>query len=236
MARGQRHLSGLSWRALPLAGVLALALGLTAPGATAATAASAAPHADAAKGREMASQICAGCHNADGNSTIPGNPRLAGLDASYLVKQLTDLARPAGDKAGRENPVMGSFAGMLSASDRANVAAWFSHQKPASLAAHADTEGQRLWRAGDPEHGVPACAACHGLTGEGLPPLSPRLAGQHADYLEAQLRAFREGTRRNSVWMAQIATRLSDRQIKAIARAAQSFRPDAAPTQVARAP
>lgn len=175
---------------------------------------------DAAKGKQMAAEVCAPCHNADGNSVISTNPRLAGQGAEYLVKQLTDLAKAPGDKTGRENPVMGGFAGTLTPEDRLNLAAWFSAQAPAAEAAGEvkDLElGQRLYRAGLPEKAVPACAGCHGPTGAGLPALYPRIGGQHGDYVEAQLRAFREGTRRNNEPMNQIAFRLSDPEIKALA-------------------
>lgn len=175
---------------------------------------------DAAKGKQIAAQVCAPCHNADGNSVSSVNPKLAGLDAAYIVKQLTDLAKSPGDKTGRENPVMSGFAAALSPADRQNVAAWFSSQvRSAGTAGDAEAArlGQRLYRAGLPEKAVPACAGCHGPSGDGLPVLYPRIGGQHGDYLDAQLRAFREGSRHNSEAMAQIAFRLSDPEIKALA-------------------
>lgn len=174
---------------------------------------------DPAKGQQVASQVCAACHAADGNSTIPVNPALAGQSAEYLVKQLTDLAKPAGDKTGRENPVMGAFAMTLSETDRRNVAAWFSAQALKPSSAHdkeAAELGQRIYRTGIPEKAVPACAGCHGPTGAGLPVLYPRIGGQHPEYLAGQLKAFREGSRRNSVPMEQIAFRMSDPEISAV--------------------
>ncbi len=207
-----------------LALVLMAVLGTTcAAGAGAAGAGAPAPspvHPDAAKGRQLASQVCAPCHNADGNSVIPSNPKLAGQSAEYLVKQLTDLAKPPGDKTGRENPVMSGFAATLSPADRQNVAAWFSSQIPApgvASVSEAAEQGQRLFRAGLPEKAVPACAGCHGPSGDGLPVRFPRIGGQHSEYIEAQLRSFREGSRRNNEPMAQIAFRLSDPEIKALA-------------------
>ena len=174
---------------------------------------------DAAKGKLIASQVCAPCHNADGNSVISTNPRLAGQGADYLVKQLTDLAKPPGDKTGRENPIMAGFAATLSGADRQNLAAWFSSQRAApgtSGNAEAALQGQRLYRAGLPEKAVPACAGCHGPAGDGLPARYPRIGGQHADYVEAQLRSFRDGSRHNNEQMAQIAFRLSDPEILAL--------------------
>lgn len=189
--------------------------------AQAAPAADAAPgRGDAAKGKSIAAEVCAPCHNADGNSTIPANPKLAGQNAAYLVKQLSDLVKPSTDKTARENPVMGAIAASLSPADRANVAAWFASQSPWPAAADSQQDlrtGQRLYRAGNPDKAVPACAGCHGPAGNGLPNLYPRIGGQHGDYVEAQLRAFRDGTRHNSEPMGQIAFRLSDPEIKALA-------------------
>jgi len=178
-----------------------------------------APAGDPVKGRQIASQVCAACHNADGNSTIPANPRLAGQSAEYLAKQLADLAKPAGDKAGRENPVMGAFAMTLSEADRYNVAAWFASQAPQfDVAKDKDNAelGQRIYRTGIPEKAVPACAGCHGPTGAGLPVMYPRLGGQHADYIAAQLKAFREASRRNNAAMGMIAFRLTDAEMAAV--------------------
>lgn len=179
---------------------------------------------DPAKGQQLAAQVCGACHNPDGNSVIPTNPKLAGQSAEYLVKQLGDLAKPPGDKTGRENAIMAAFAVTLSPADRLDAAAWFSSQparwlvQPEAAPPAEDLElGQRIYRAGLPEKAVPACAGCHGPVGAGLPALYPRIGGQHAEYLQAQLHAFREGTRRNNVAMWQIAFRLSDPEIRALA-------------------
>jgi len=195
--------------------------------AIAAGAAAEQPAADPAKGQQIANQVCGACHAADGNSTIPANPRLAGQSADYLVKQLTDLAKPAGDKTGRENPVMGAFALTLSDMDRRNVAAWFATQQPKPDVAKDKQSaelGQRIYRSGIPEQGVPACAGCHGPTGAGLPALYPRIGGQHAEYLVAQLKAFREGSRRNSLPMEQIAFRMTDAEMAEVADFAAGLR------------
>ena len=217
---GRRSLPALPaarlWFAAALSALAALAHGATAP-----------DRGDPAKGKKIAAEVCAPCHNADGNSVIPTNPKLAGQHAAYLVKQLTDLAKSADDKTARENPVMSGFAGMLSPADRENVAAWFSSQTPApgkASSPEAVRVGQRLFKAGVPEKAVPACAGCHGPAGAGLPVLYPRIGGQHGDYVEAQLHAFREGTRRNNTAMWQIAFRLSDPEIKALAEYVSGLR------------
>jgi cytochrome c553 len=176
---------------------------------------------DPAKGQQIASQVCAACHAADGNSTITANPKLAAQHADYLYKELVDFsAKPGAKVALRENPVMAGLAGSLSDEDKRNVAAYFSTQKAKPGAAHVKETlslGQRLYRTGVSEKGVPACAACHGPAGSGIPSQYPRLSGQHAEYTEIQLKAFRDGGRRNNDPMQQIAARLSDAEIKALA-------------------
>jgi len=183
---------------------------------------------DAARGQQIASQVCAACHAADGNSTIPGNPRLAQQHADYLYKQLVDYSTAQGQaKPARENPVMNGFATQLSDADKRNVAAWFASQaaKPQFAKSKDSLElGQRIWRAGIPEKSVPACAGCHGPAGSGIPVQYPRIAGQHAEYTETTLKNFREGVRRNNTPMQQIAARLSDAEIKAVADFAQGLR------------
>jgi cbb3-type cytochrome c oxidase subunit III len=174
---------------------------------------------DPTKGQKIASEVCAACHGADGNSGIPVNPKLAGQHADYLYKQLTNF-KPVGDKpAERANAVMASFASMLSDADMRNLAAWFSSQslKPA-VARDKDIveQGQKIYRAGIADKGVPACAGCHGPNGAGIPAQYPRMGGQFAEYTEAQLTGFRQGVRKNSKQMATIAARMSDADIKAV--------------------
>lgn len=188
--------------------------------AAAAASAQTAPQADPAKGQQIAVGACAACHGADGNSAIGSNPRLAGQHAGYLVKQLGDFAKPADDKTARTNVIMAGFAASLSEQDRAHVAAWFASQTPAQdTAKNKDSLalGKQIYRGGLRDKAVPACMGCHGPDGAGIPVQFPRLAGQHAAYTEAQLKAFRDGTRHNSVAMEQIAQRLSDKEIAAVA-------------------
>jgi cytochrome c553 len=176
---------------------------------------------DPARGQQIVNQVCVACHGADGNSTIAANPKLAGQHADYLYKQLVEYsAKPGGKTAVRENPVMTGFASALSDADKRNVAAYFSTQKAKPGAARIMQTldlGQRLYRVGVYDKGVPACAGCHGPAGGGIPSQYPRLSGQHAEYTEAQLKAFRDGGRRNNEAMQQIAARLSDAEIKALA-------------------
>jgi cytochrome c553 len=178
--------------------------------------------ADAAKGQEIVNKVCVACHGADGNSPSPVNPKLAGQIPEYLEKQLGNFKPGANGKAERANPVMGGFAATLSADDVRNVAAYFGGQKSKPGAAkNKDTIllGQKMWRGGDVAKGIPACASCHGATGAGVPVQYPRLAGQHAEYTEAQLRAFRAGERANdpAKMMRTIAGKMNDAEIKAVA-------------------
>lgn len=175
---------------------------------------------DLKRGQEIAGSICAACHGADGNSTISANPKLSGQDTAYLLKQLDDYAKPASDKGARVNGIMTGILGGISVADRLHVAAYYASQphKPGAARNRDTLElGQRIYRAGVPERGVPACSGCHSPSGVGIPAQYPRLAGQHAEYTVAQLKAFHDGTRRNNVPMAQIAGRLTDAEMNAVA-------------------
>ncbi len=177
--------------------------------------------ADPAAGQKIATEVCAACHAADGNSTMAANPKIAAQHEMYLFRQLKDF-KPAGEgkKPLRDNPVMTGFASTLSEQDMRNLAAFYSAQalKPAAARNKELVElGREIYRAGIASKGVPACAACHGPTGAGLPDQYPRLNGQFADYTEAQLIAFQSGARANNVSMHQIAERMSPRDMKAVA-------------------
>ena len=196
------------------------AVGLTVSLSTMAAPAANPGKPDLARGQAIATQVCAACHGADGNSASGAYPKLAGQHAEYLVKQLKDFRlQPGGKPALRSNPVMVGFASALSPQDMINVAAYFSSQTPKPGYARNPATvplGQKIWRAGIASRGVPACAACHGPTGQGIPIQYPRLSGQWSDYVAAQLVAFQDGTRNNSEPMHDIAHRLSNNQIKAV--------------------
>ncbi len=175
---------------------------------------------DLAKGQQIASQVCAACHGADGNAPSPANPKLAGQHADYLYKQLVNFVPKQGAKeAERANAIMAGFAAQLSDADKRNVAAFYASQpkKPASAKSKELVElGQTIYRAGIPGKQVPSCAGCHGPAGAGIPAQYPRLSGQWAEYTESQLVQFRGGQRKNSAQMTAIAARLSDAEIKAV--------------------
>jgi cytochrome c553 len=170
---------------------------------------------DVAKGEASFGAVCAACHGADGNSGTPVNPKLAQQHPQYLIKQLQDF------KSGkRANPIMSGFAATLSDDDMKNIAYWVTAKK--SKAGFAKDKamvamGERIYRGGIADRSIAACAGCHSPNGAGIPSQYPRLGGQHADYTVAQLTAFRDGVRKNSTQMADVAAKLNDREIKAVA-------------------
>jgi cbb3-type cytochrome c oxidase subunit III len=204
-------------RATSLAVQIAFVFGLAS---TVAIAQTGAPKVDLKRGEEIASQLCAGCHGADGNSATPANPKLAGQHAEYLYKQLQNFKPKAGaTQAERVNAIMAAFAAQLSDADMRNVAAFYAGQKLVPSAAKDKSlveAGRNIYRAGIAAKGIPACAGCHSPTGAGIPAQYPRLQGQYAEYTEAQLHAFRKGERGNSAQMSVIAARMSDAEIKAV--------------------
>lgn len=114
---------------------------------------------------------------------------------------------------------MAGFAGTLSDEDMKNIAAWLAAQKAKSgFAKDKDLValGERIYRGGIADRQIAACAGCHSPNGAGIPAQYPRLSGQHADYTDAQLKAFRDGPRKNSAQMAQVAAKMNDREIKAV--------------------
>ena len=200
----------------------------------AAASAQEAPRAAAApdlkKAQQTASQVCAACHGADGNSAASANPNLAAQGADYITLQLTHF------KAGiRVNATMQAMAATLSDADMTALGIYFSQQKLKSQTSRDIAlvkAGQKLWRGGDAQAGVPACAACHSPDGAGIPKNYPRISGQYADYTYAQLKAFQSGARGadpagkdvNGAIMHTIAMKLTDAQMKALADYAAGLR------------
>ncbi|OOG41251.1 cytochrome c [Polaromonas sp. A23] len=170
---------------------------------------------DLVQGEKTFAAVCVACHAADGNSAIAANPKLAQQHPEYLVKQLQEF------KAGkRKNPVMQGFAAALSDADMKNIAYWVTSKK-AKTGFAKDKElvtlGERIYRGGISDRQVPACAGCHSPNGAGIPSQYPRLGGQHAEYTASQLTAFRDGGRTNSLQMTQVAAKLNDKEIRAVA-------------------
>ncbi|MEO6985302.1 MAG: c-type cytochrome [Paralcaligenes sp.] len=202
------------------------------------------PKPDAAKGEQLYTKgdaargilACMSCHGAAGNSTIPANPNLAAQPHEYLVKQLSDFRAkdaksvPLRRGAGGANTIMTSFAAALTPADMQNIAYYLAQQpldpKTAATASKKDSVqlGQSIWRGGLPDRNVAACAACHSANGAGMPGEFPRLSGQHPAYIEEQLKLFRSGDRANNPIMHDIADRMSDTDIAAVADYAAGLR------------
>lgn len=197
---------------------------------------------DATKGGQLYDQgdaargiiACASCHGAGGNSTIPANPSLAGMPHEYLAKQLRDFKLPEGAKVPpRSGPdgnptIMTANVAALTPEDMNNIALHLAQQpiKEKATAGYKDLvdQGRKIWRGGLPDRGVPACASCHGASGEGIPGQYPRLSGQFPTYIEEQLKLFSAGYRNNSVPMHEIANRMSATDIKAVSDYAAGLR------------
>lgn len=176
---------------------------------------------DPSKGKVIAEQVCAACHGADGNSAASANPSLAGQHPDYIIKQLQEFKSQK-----RKNAIMLGMATPLSDADMANVAAYFSQQKPKQRGASDKAlieAGKKIYRGGIAAKSVPACMACHGPSGAGIPSQYPLMSGQHSAYTIAQLKAFRDGERTNNLPMTEIAAKLSDAEIKAVAEFIQSI-------------
>jgi len=174
---------------------------------------------DAAAGQAK-SAICAACHGADGNSAVPNWPKLAGQHEKYLTRQAILI------KSGsRSVPEMAGITPGLSDQDILDLSAWFSSQER-SYGVADDSKvllGERIYRAGNADSGVPACMACHGPAGEGNPVAGyPALAGQHAVYTSKMLKGFRAGDNwgeddASSNIMNGSSEELTDEEIEAVA-------------------
>jgi cytochrome c553 len=170
---------------------------------------------DLGKGEASFGAVCVACHGPDGNSVMPIYPKLSQQHPEYLVKQLQEFKATK-----RANPIMLGFATMLSDEDMKNISYWVA-SKASKPGVAKDKElvalGERIYRGGIADRQVPACAGCHSPNGAGIPAQYPRLAGQNAEYAVLQLTAFRDGVRNNSLQMTQVAAKMNDREIKAVA-------------------
>jgi cytochrome c553 len=183
---------------------------------------------DFSQAQKIVSTTCAACHNPDGNSTAPENPKLAGQVSEYIERQLKNF------KAGvRVNPVMQGMAASLSDEDIKQLAGFFSEQSPKPKTSKDPEKvelGKLIYRGGVAKSGVPACMACHGPAGAGIPAQYPRLAGQHAPYVVAQLKSFKTSARGGhkddglGKIMVEVAGKLTDDEINAVAEYVSALR------------
>lgn len=169
---------------------------------------------DLAAGEAKATAVCVACHTADGSRGAATYPILQGQHPEYLAKQLTEFKQGV-----RKNAVMNGMAAPLTPEDIRNLSAFYASKKAKDgFAKNKDTValGEKIYRGGIAKKAVPACAACHGPNGSGIPSQYPRLGGQQTDYTKAQLTAFRQGDRANNAPMVAIAANLSDKEIDAL--------------------
>lgn len=170
--------------------------------------------------------VCAACHGQDGNSEVPDNPKLAGLDADYLERQLKNF------KGGeRKNPIMSGMVAALSAQDMRELAEHFAEQtaKPGvGYDAAEAAKGKVIFDEGLVSAAVPACSGCHGSDGVGDAKY-PRLAGQHHTYVARQLAAFKSGERANDLKaaMSAVAKRMTDADMLAVSHYVSSMKEEA---------
>lgn len=180
------------------------------------------PSYAAGEAAKLATQVCVACHGVDGNSAIPLNPNLAGQIPEYITKQLKNF------KSGeRKNAVMSGIAATLSAEDMIDLGNYYGSQTAKNGKARsngAGSVGEKIYRGGIMDTNVPACAACHGPAGAGVPIRFPRLSGQHADYTLAQMKAFRTGERTNAPMMRTIAAKMTDQDMAAVSDYIQGLR------------
>ena len=177
---------------------------------------------DPAAGQQKTA-VCAACHGADGNGLAPNFPKLAGQNESYLLKQLKEI------KGGvRTVPEMTGMLDAMSEQDLADIAAYFASLtvQIGQTAADQVDMGQQIYRAGIAAKGVAACTACHSPNGQGNAAAAfPALTGQSATYIETTLKKFAAGERGNdpSGMMRDIAAKMSDAEIKAVAQYVQGL-------------
>lgn len=170
---------------------------------------------DAAAGKTKAA-ACAACHGADGNSSNPEWPKIAGQHAKYVENQLRDFKSGA-----RENPVMAPMAAPLSDQDMADLGAYYASVPRSGGFTSEDKAalGKKIYRGGNADSKIPACMACHGPTGAGDPLAGvPALSGQHAKYTAMQLNAYRNGARKNDdkSMMREVAKWMTVEEIEAV--------------------
>jgi cytochrome c553 len=205
---------------------MALALVAAGFGLNVAAQEAAPPPADPNAAPATVKDVCTQCHGETGVSTDPAKyPHLSGQVPDYIIKQLREFKGGA-----RNDPVMTAMAYTVGTDEDARaIADWYAKQSVTPSAATKPDlieRGKKLWRAGDAAKAIPACAGCHGASGQGLPAQYPRLSGQLPTYLALQLQRFRNGERANDPegMMRAIAERLTDNDIQSVSEYASGLR------------
>ena len=175
------------------------------------------PAANVERGKQVATTVCASCHAVDGNSGIATYPRLAGQNAFY-IEQNAKLIRDGKRTTGNAKEMRDQM-GAVSDQDLKDAALYFSKQYPKAGEVNPKISpelGAKIFRGGIAERKVPACMSCHGPNGAGMPNEYPRISGQHAGYVETELKAYRDGVRKNAK-MEKVAKMLTAEEMKAVA-------------------
>ena len=159
--------------------------------------------------KKIVNNLCIACHAIDGNSSISMNPKLAGQHSAYITKQLMNFKNGS-----RENAVMAGMVASLTEDDMKNLGLKLSSAKTNGKG----SLGEKIYRGGLSDKGVPACASCHGPAGHGVPDVYPRLNGQHSEYSLSQLNLFRLEKRSNDegMMMRTIAQKLTEKEMQAV--------------------
>ncbi len=188
------------------------------------------PMGDLKQGESKAA-VCVACHGNQGNSTISSFPKLSGQSEKYLYKQLKDMKLPQDNPHARIVPEMTAIVSSMDDTTMKDLATYFAAQTTTLEGVDPELKalGEKIYRSGNKETGVPACIACHGATGQGVPEAGfPALSGQHAAYTEAQLKAFRAAGREDlnapkyrtndgeTMMMRKAVKGLSDKEIQAV--------------------
>ena len=168
---------------------------------------------DAAAGKVLFEKSCPVCHGVAGEApSLPLYPLLAGQSAGYLVKQMHDYK-----KGIRQNALMNGMMALIEEAQFSDIAAYLSSVPPPPPSGETpNAAGAKIYAEGIAARGLPSCSSCHGLSAEGIGQEFPRLAGQSADYIKAQLQQFRAG-QRDSAIMNAAAKALDDNDIDALA-------------------
>src|SRR5690625_766277 len=197
--------------------------------ATAQAATPAAGEKIAIQGNGRGATACVACHGAQGEGNAQaGFPRLAGLNADYLLHQLKSIKQGT-----RINPIMKPLIEAMNEQDMANVSAYYAGLEPPAAPAATDAnaellqEGKRLAEIGNWNEEIPACVSCHGPDGHGAGSVFPALAGQPASYLATQIKDWKSGQRTNdpNQLMQVVAERMSERETQAVAAYFASLAP-----------
>ncbi len=171
--------------------------------------------------KKIVKGVCVACHSVDGNSVITANPKIANQHSAYLAKQLINFKVNI-----RKNAIMAGMVSNLSSEDISNLSIYFSEQSLVLSKAKENGKGslgEKIFRSGIKNKGVPACASCHGPAGHGIPDLYPRLNAQHAEYTTAQLNLFRL-EERPGLMMQTIAQKLTEKEMIAVSDYIQGLR------------